>query len=61
MGVANKFFKKIKLTFPLRNERAVANTFGATTLLSVSKVWIALDNGDGMEKPCKFSARTRNT
>jgi hypothetical protein len=30
------------------------------TLLSVSNVLIALDNGDGTERPYEFSARTMN-
>lgn len=45
---------------PLRKTRAVANTFGGTILLSVPNVLNTLDNGDGMESPYEFSARTKN-
>lgn len=51
---------RVKLTLPLRKARAATNSLGGMMLLSVSDVLITLDNGDGMERPYEFSARTMN-
>lgn len=48
------------LTLPLRKARAATNSLGGMMLLSVSKVLITLDIGDGTERPYEFSARTMN-
>lgn len=46
---------------PLRTARAAASSDCGTISFSAPSVFTTVDRPDGIEMPCEFSARTRNT